>query len=237
MPKINVLVLTFSALLITAMAHHINAETTTRTYRYYLASLEVWIEYPFETYPNQSITVKVSTRALNALLVNYTKVDLYTLHNLTREEERFYSIQHITEPKLFSANEWFNRSYEVFIPDYAINLIYGKLMMKWTLGGTGETDTYEREITVLMSYLKNLELERLRSENSMLKENLTALTNQLAELNNTLTELSNNLTDIRNRYESELSGTRSTILVLGVVTIFFVATTAYLVFRKPKSYL
>lgn len=237
MLKGKVIVLAFSALLIIAMMHRVNAQPTTRIYRYYFANLEVWIEYPFEEYPNKSITIKVATRALSTLLVNYTKMDLYTLHNYTREEEKFYSIIHVTEtePKQFFANEWLNRSYQVFIPDYAINLVYGKLMLKWTLAGTGEAETYEREITVLMSYLKNLELERLRNENAILKENLTALNSQLVELNNTIIELSNNLTEIKSRYEGELSGTRSTIVVLAVITVFFVATTAYLILRKPKQ--
>jgi len=235
MLKPKTLTLFLSILLIVAVTCNVKAETGTRTYVYSFASLEVRIEYPFETYPNQSITINITTRALASLNVSYILLNLYTLHNLTREEILLYSISHISTPKLFSNNEWFNKTYKVFIQEYAINVLYGKLKLKWTLTGTVEKDTYERELTVIMSYLKSLELDRLRNENTMLKENLTNLTNELTELNNTLTELRNNLTDIQHRYEGELSGTRSAIVVLAVVTVFFVATTAYLALRRPKQ--
>jgi len=203
---------------------------------YSFASIEVQIEYPFETYPNRNITINVAIKALTNLIVNFTQVDLYVLHNETKEEILFYSIHHISEPKLLKGDEWFNKTYEVFIPEYAINLVYGKLILKWTLRGTGEATSYERELLVLLSYLRSLELENLRNENAMLKENLTNLQNELTTLNNTLTELRNNLTDIQKRYEGELSGTRSTVVVLAITTVFFLATTAYLIFRKPKQY-
>jgi hypothetical protein len=235
MLKPTTFTLFLSVLLIVAATCNVKAETGTRTYVYSFASLEVRIEYPFETYPNRSITINITTRALATLNVSYILLDLYTLHNLTREEISFHNISHISTPKSFRNNEWFNKTYNIFIPEYAINVLYGKLKLKWTLTGTVERDTYERELTVIMSYLKSPELDRLRNENAMLKENLTNLNNKVTELNNTITELRNNLTAIQHRYEGELSGTRSTLVVLAVVTVFFVATTAYLAFRRPKQ--
>ncbi|MGB9684003.1 MAG: hypothetical protein ACPL1Z_03620 [Candidatus Bathyarchaeales archaeon] len=219
---------TFLILLIFAITCNVKAETPAHVYKYSYSGIEVLVENPFEAYPNQTITVNITTKALTNLIVNYTQVDLYTLNNLTKEEILFYTIFHISIPRLFSGDQWLNKTYEVHIPEYASNVIYGKLRLKWTLKGTEEGDAYEREPTFVMSYLRNLELERLRDENARLKENVT-------DLNNTLTELRNNLTEIQNRYEGELSGTRSTIVVLAVATVFFVATTAYLVLRKPKQ--
>jgi hypothetical protein len=236
MLKHKVLALALLTLFITCLTCNVKAEATTRAYVYSFAGIEVQIEYPFETYPNRNITINVAIKALTDLIVNYTKVDLYVLHNETREEIPFYSIPHISEPKILKDGEWINKTYEVFIPAYAINLVYGKLKLKWTLRGTGEATSYERELLVLLSYLRSLELENLRNENAMLKGNLTNLQNELITLNNTLTELRNNLTNIQKRYEGELSGTRSTVAVLAVTTVFFLATTAYLIFRKPKQY-
>jgi len=236
MLKHKVFALALLALFIPCLTCNVRAEATTRVYMYSFAGIEVKIEYPFETYPNQNITINVAIRALTDLILNYTQVDLYVLHNETKEENLFYSILHISEPKLLKVGEWFNKTYEVFIPEYAINLVYGKLILKWTLRGTGEATSYERELLVLLSYLRSLELENLRNENAILKENLTNLQNELTTLNNTLTELRNNLTNIQKRYEGELSGTRSTVAVLAITTVFFLATTAYLIFRKPKQY-
>ncbi|MBS7636563.1 hypothetical protein KEJ37_04415 [Candidatus Bathyarchaeota archaeon] len=234
--KHKVLTLTLLMLLIAVLACNVKAEAATRIYTYSFAGIEVQIEYPFETYPNENITINIAIRALTTLTVNCTQLDLYVLHNATKEETSFYSISHISVPKLLGSGEWFNETYKVFIPEYAINLIYGKLTLKWTLRGTGEAEAYERELLVLMSYLKSLELESLRNENAMLREHLTNLQNELTSLSSTLNELRNNLTNIQKRYDEELSGTRSTIAVLAVTTVFFLATTAYLIFRKPKQY-
>jgi len=105
----------------------------------------------------------------------------------------------------------------------------GKIVLKWTIEGTEETTTYERKSTFIMGYLKNLELENLKNEIERLKGENT-------QLRGNLTELLNNLTEIKNRYEGELNGTRSTVAVLAVTTLFFLATTAYLIMRKPKEY-
>ena len=236
MLKHKVLTLALLTLFITCLTCNVKAEAITRVYVYSFAGIEVRIEYPFQTYPNQNITINVTTKALTDLTVNYTRVDLYVLHNKTKDEILFHSIIHISEPKLLNGGEWFNKTYEVTIPEYAINLVYGKLILKWTLRGTGEAESYERELLVLLSYLRSLELENLRNENAVLKGNLTKLQNELTTLNTTLTELRNNLTDIQKRYEGELSGTRSTVAVLAITTVFFLATTAYLIFRKPKQY-
>lgn len=229
MLKHKVLTLTLLTLLIAVLACNVKAEVTTRVYTYSFAGIEVRIEYPFETYPNKNITINIAVRALTALTVNYTRLDLYVLHNATKEEISFYSISHISVPKPLRSWEWFNKTYEVFIPEYAINLIYGKLVLKWTLRGTEEAESYERELLVLMSYLKSLELEKLRNE-------IERLEGENAQLRENLTELLNNLTEIKNRYEGELNGTRSTVAILAITTVFFLATTAYLVLRKPKEY-
>ncbi|MEM3752768.1 MAG: hypothetical protein QXM65_07485 [Candidatus Bathyarchaeia archaeon] len=236
MLKQKILTLVLLTSLIMVLVYNVRAEVTLRVYTYSFAGIEVRIEYPFETYPNQNITINVATKALTTLTVNCTQLDLYVLHNMTKEEILFYSVFHISAPKLLGNGEWFNKTYEVLIPEYATNLIYGKLVLKWTLRGTGEAVSYERELPVIMSYLKSLELENLRNENAMLRENLTRLQNELSNLNSTLTQLRDNLTNIQKQYEGELSGTRSTIAVLAVTTVFFLATTAYLVFRKPKQY-
>jgi hypothetical protein len=44
------------------------------------------------------------------------------------------------------------------------------------------------------------------------------------------------MSDAKNRYEGDIGNTRSVATLLGVTTVFFVATTVYLVMKKPKDY-
>jgi len=235
--KHKTITLTLFILLAAAMIRNVNANSFDQNYVYALAGFEVWIEYPFEAYPNQTITVNVTIKAWTNLIVNWTAIELHTFNNLTREDELFCNIKYVSKPESLLGGESLNEtSYKIKIPDYATNVLYGKMILKWTVKGTEESTVYEREPTFIMTYLRNPELERLRSKVPELERENAELKGNLTDLNNTLTELLNNLTDIENRYEGELSGTRSVATILVITTIFFVATTAYLFMRKPKQY-
>jgi len=237
-----------------------NSSDQIRSYKYAFGALTVEVKNPLEAYPNQTINVNITSRASAKLIVNYTAIELYTFSNSTRKDEKFSSIVYVDEENpvlLFGGGSLDETSYDITIPNYASNIVYGKLILLWMEKGTEEATAYERESTFVMLYLGNPELEWLRSrvpalekENAQLKHNVASLNDSLTKLenenselrdnitslNNSLTELSNNLTDIRNRYEEELSGTRSAVTVLAITTVSFLATTAFLFLRKLKQH-
>lgn len=107
-------------------------------------------------------------------------------------------------------------------------------------------------------YQKSLEeqIKSLKEEISSLNDQLRDVYNIIDELNQTfrdcfgknlthdeLMNLNQTLWQLQQDYEtlkgvkSELDNTRTAVVFLAVVAVFFVATTAYLALRKPKSYL
>lgn len=245
-------------LIAATMMHDVNANSSDliHTYKYTPIpnDLTVDIKNPLEAYPNQTINVNITIKALVNLTINHVAIELYTFNN-SKFDDVIYVEKDNQVP--LCSNELWNKTSNVTIPEYASNILYGKLILEWAKKGTMESEWYRREPTFIMTYLRNPELERLRSEvteleeeNDELKRNLTNLNNTLTgleeenivlkgnvtDLNNTLTELLNNLTGLENRYEGELSGTRNVTIILAIITVFFVATTAYLFMRKPKQY-
>lgn len=209
-----------------------NSSDQIRFFEYSLYNLKIYVRSPLEAYPNQSITVNITATASAKLIINYTAIELYTFNSSTMKDEKFAYIEYInySSPLSFSVGQsWSETSYDSTIPESALSVVYGKLILVWTETGTDESTTYTREPTFIITSLKNPELERLKMENEELKQNIT-------DINNTLTEALNNVTDARNRYEGEIGNTRSVATFLAVTTIFFVATTVYLVMRKPKEY-
>lgn len=203
-----------------------------RVFEYSLYNLKIHVRSLSEAYPNQSITVNITATASAKLTINYTAIELYTFNSSTMKDEKFASIEYInySNPLSFSGGQSSSEtSYDSTIPESALSVVYGKLILVWTETGTDESTTYRREPTFIITNLKNPELERLKIENEELKKNIT-------DINDTLTEALNNLTDIKNRYEGEIGNTRSVATLLAVTTVFFVATTVYLVMRKPKEY-
>jgi hypothetical protein len=209
-----------------------------RVYEYALYNLAVLVGTPMEAYPGQNITMSIAANASAKLTINYTAIEFYTFDNSTMMDENFSFIVWIdyNNSMSLSSGQTTETSYNITIPDYASNIVYGKLILEWIETGTEESNTYERNSTFIATSLKNLELERLRSKVPELEKENADLKNNVTEINNTLTEALNNLTDTTNRYEGEASGTRSVITILAITTIFFVATTLYLVLRKPEQY-
>ncbi len=214
--------------------------------------LTIEIEYPLEAYPNQIIHVDITIEGLINLTVNHVTIELYTFNNSTMRNEILDYVTYVEKENSvpLASHELWNGTSNATIPGHASGVVYGKLILEWTKKGTEGWETIGRESTFIMAYLRDPEVERLRSkvaelekENADLNGNITDLNNtindlnsNITDLNNTLTDLLNNLTDVEKRYEGELSGTRSVVTILAITTIFFVATTAYLFLRKPKQY-
>jgi hypothetical protein len=91
-------------------------------------------------------------------------------------------------------------------------------------------------------YLKNIEEEFNALTNTFKLFNQTfwesfqmnPSAENLARLNQTYWELQQNYTAFRGNL-NELDNTRMAVGILAVTTVFFVATTLYLVMRKPKE--
>jgi hypothetical protein len=65
-----------------------------------------------------------------------------------------------------------------------------------------------------MTHVENVYLANLQAQYDQLQQNYTTLEGRLTELDNT----------------------RSAVAVLAITSIFFVATTLYMMMRKPKDY-
>jgi hypothetical protein len=139
------------------------------------------------------------------------------------------------------ATKEYNRTIEV--PENVWDVTYGEILLTYSanLGGLelrfpklvcGFTMTHVENV-----YLKNIE-EQLEELNSTFWEcfqmNLTA--ENLALLNTTYWQLLQNYTALQGGL-NELDNTRRVVTILAITTVFFVATTLYLVMRKPKQYL
>jgi hypothetical protein len=209
------------------------------SYEYGLYNLKIRVENSPEAYPNQSITLNMTVEASAKLAINYTAIELYTLNSSTMKGEKFAYIEFInySNPMSLSGGQPpYKISYDATVPASAFNVIYGKLTLDWKEMGTEESNTYTRQTTFIMASVYNPELERMRDllpklqiQNAILRRNMT-------DMNDTLTQALNDLTDARNRYEGDMSNTRSVVTLLGITTVFFVATTVYLIMKKPKDY-
>lgn len=230
--------LTLVMLMLSAVTsiHDANANSSDQIHTYNYTpipnDLTVEIKNPSEAYPNQTINVNITIKALVNLTINHVAIELYTFN-----DSKFDDVTYINRESQVAlpCGKSLNKTCNFTIYEHASNIVYGKLILEWTKKGTEGSVTIKSWPTFIMAYLRSSELEKLRNKVPELEKENVELKENVTDLNNTLTDLLNNLTDLENRYEGELSGTRSVITILAVITVFFVATTAYLFIRKPKQ--
>ena len=130
----------------------------------------------------------------------------------------------LLESKLLSQRSLENNDVELLPFNVTLSsdvwyVLYGEISFRYSIGGFSYSISPPLGFT--MTTVKNVYLENLEENFTELQQNYTDLMSKYNELSNSVAELEN---------------TRYVVIILAITTVFFVATTLYLVFRKPKEY-
>jgi hypothetical protein len=144
------------------------------------------------------------------------------------------------------------QDYSIAIPDDVWDQTYAEIYLKY---GIKASPPYEYDEIFPITTVRNTLWEELDKTITSLNESNQQLNNtleqldqlfwesfqinlsaeNLAYLNKTYWELQQNYTSLKGNL-GELEGTRQAVIVLAITSVFFVATTVYLITRKPKQY-
>jgi len=189
-----------------------------------------------ETIPGENITINMWINCTaTGVKVNY--LTFYICGFRYGQEKITLNFTSVIEnvPLDFNYTSQFN--YTVPVPNDVWDATYAELHLEYAIIDSPFTYNPAFSITIIRNvYMKELE-DKLKSLNytywqlnqtfwESFQMNLTA--ENLALLNKTYWELQGG--------QSELGNTRIMVGVLAVTTVFFVATTLYVVMRKPKQY-
>lgn len=196
-----------------------------------------------ETIPGNNITVDLW---VNCRAMDVEKVCLkFTIYGFQfgRDKVLLANIT-VMKDKNLTVNEIITPNYTVPVPADVWYKTYTNLSLNYTIAD--ESFNYEMDFfttTIRNTYLEELEnkFESLNQTYQELNEtfwksfqmNLTE--DNLASLNQTYWKLQQNYTSFQGE-GSELENTRTVAIILGIATAIFVATTIYLIWRKPKQY-
>jgi hypothetical protein len=139
---------------------------------------------------------------------------------------------------LDSGSRSYSRNYTFAIPEWVSGKAYGQITLShWatyqlqTGSVINNTITVYNNASVCGFYMTDVENVYLES----LQQNYQQLNQSYTQLQQNYTQLQKNLTDALRGNSNSLDSARTVITVLMITTIFFVATTLYLVIRKPKE--
>jgi len=189
-------------------------------------TLRVWINCTAEGVSVDSITISVY-----GFIYGREKCDL--LDSISLMEDKPLTFNH--------TSQW---NHTLNIPNDVWDATYAELYVKYSIMGTPFEYDPNFSITIVRNvYLEELEsmLQSLNQTYGLLNQtfwecfqmNLTA--ENFALLNQTYWELHENYTSLKGSIGG-FDTTRTAAIVLSVTTVFFAATTVYLMMRKPKQY-
>jgi hypothetical protein len=217
------------------------SENMQKFFDHEIPGIKITVNATVETQPNENITVKITINPLEEEVnIKYFNFSVFGFINGT-EKTMLINITDngfpLNNARLYALN--------FTVPEQVWGVTYGEITLTYDVKyvmdqGPTITIPYENFIGFPMTRVKNVYLEtveeQLRNLNSIFEQlnqtfwqmfqmNLTA--ESLALLNETYWGLKGS--------SNELGNTRMAVGILAVTTVFFVATTLYLVMRKPKE--
>lgn len=207
------------------------------------AGISIEVNATQETSPGESMTISLWINCTAAGVdVDYLTLSVYGF-KYGREKILLNSTSLIESVSL-AFNHTSRYDYTVNVPYDVWGAPLAELYLKYSIIDS----PFEYNPSFSISIVRNVYLEEL--ENMFKSLNLTywqlnqsfwesfnmsLSPENLAQLNKTYWEYQQNYTSLQGTL-NELSNTRQAAIALAITTVFFVATTIYLVMRKPKQY-
>jgi len=237
-----IILLTLTSALICITKAHALAENMKTFFDSVIPGIKIQVNATAETQPAENITTVLSLKGLTEVHIEYFNLSIFGF--LCGKDKTLMA--NITDHD-FPLNDTLTKEYNCTfkVPQEVWDITYGEISLTYSaeLGGLklgfsqltfGFTMTYVENV-----YLKEVEeqLETYEHLNQTFWEcfQMNFSAESLDSLNQTYWELQQNYTSFQGSL-SELENTRRAVIILAITTVFFVATTIYMVMRKPKQY-
>lgn len=216
-----------------------------------IPGMRVQINATSEVKPTDTISAILSlTSEVTRVYVKTVNLAIYGFVNGTEKVEIYRNTTGGFE--LSRSGQYIGQHY-MYVPENVYGVIYGEIDLAYNATvkdelGLEHSYFFQDKLGFTMTRVQNIYLKAIEAQ-------LASLLNILGQLNQTFqTCFGKNLTidelislnqtywQLKNQCESlikvktELDNTRATVAILGVITLIFFATTAYLLFRRPKNY-
>lgn len=203
-----------------------------------IPGMKIQVNATSHTQPGSTLTVSVNLMTQTNVSVDKFNLEIFGFANDSVRE----SLANITDSYFRLNSDSRAHSAVVQVPEQVWGIAYGEVKISYSadIGGIGLTfpsiTSGFSMTTIENTYLENLETQakNLNESNYQLSQRISNLTSDFNQLNNTYWQLQGNYTLLQGN-AGELDNTRRLTAVLGIVAVFFVATTIYLVVRRPRE--
>lgn len=248
--KINALVTTLiliSAILNIAGVQAQQGENMETFFDSSVPAIKIQVNATAETKPTQNITFSLSLTGQGDVFVKHFN---FTVYGFLRGQNKT-SLCSISDGNFPLYNKQYQNTFRV--PENVWDTAYGEITLSYNVTypvGPGlQVMPYNLVVGFTMTKIENVYLKLIEEQLIDMRDTLDGLNqtfrecfgknltrDELLNLNQTLWQFMQDYESLKG-VKSELDNTRTAMVFLAVVAVFFVATTAYLVLRRPRSYL
>ena len=179
--------------------------------------IKIQVNGTAEAIPTEHVNITLRLLGQADVYVNYFNLSIFGFVNGTEKT----LVANITDNDFPLSNDSRDYNHSFKIPEDVWGVMYGELVL-----------TYSAKYDIVIVNFEKLTcgFTLTKIENVYFKN----IEEQLNNLNATYLELLQNYTSLQENL-GQLESTRQAVIALAVVTILFVATTVYLIVRKPKQ--
>jgi len=187
------------------------------------AGISINIDATKETVPTGNITIALWLNCTaDSVTIDYLNLSIYGFRDGKEKILLNTTYMLVNSPIIF--NFTFTLGYNVTVPEDVWGATEGEMLLDYRIS------------ELPADYIPNFQMTTVRNvKMEQLEQQLNSLNETYTQLNETYWELQGNYTSMQGT-AVELDNTRRVVTILLIVAVFFLATTFYLVLKKPKDY-
>ncbi len=229
------------SLLVLTLSQSAAAQTVDAMQTFFLETfpgVSIGVNASREVIPEQNITISlwISCRSLDVIMRDLN-MSVYGFR-VGREKTLLMNITCISSETPLTFNTTIVYNCTAYVSAEIWDTTYTELHFSYKIAN--EPHDYNQNFS--MTHVRNVYLENLEQQLRDLNESFHELNNTYWQLNSTYMQLNETYWQLQQRYNSsqvsiiELDNMRRASAILVITTVFFIASTMYLILRKPREY-
>lgn len=208
------------------------------------AGLSIIVNATAETVPGGNLMTETWINCTaTGVFIKYFNISIYGFRG--GQERLLLNSTCLLENKTLQLGE--NRTFDLLV-EVPLD-VWGRTQAELYLEYYVQSDHFVRDPVFSLTNVRNVYYEKLQEDFRNLNESYRLLNDTYWQLKSDFEELNQSHINLQQEYATlnqtywelqnslnELDNTRRLAIILGITTVFFVATTVFLVMRRPKQY-
>jgi hypothetical protein len=204
-----------------------------------MIGIEVNVDANATVKPSENITVIMTIQTKTEVHIDRIDLEVFGFTNGTEQ----VSLGVLSDSN-FDMNNTSRRYVKVVsVPESVWGVTFGEIKLAYSVNMNQIVLRFPNVVTGFpLTPVENLLMKSLKEQVTTLNKNLSDLSQKYVDLNQSFADLNVTYWDLNQNYTAaenslgELDNTRRLSVVLAITTVCFLATTVYIILRRPRDY-